>query len=206
MHHADIWTGLDALAASHGLTPSALARRAGLDATAFNPSKRVGPDGRPRWPSTESVARALNAVEASLGDLADLIENRTRRVRVPLIGFAEAGEAGYFDTHGLPTGPGWGIAAFPEDAGERLYALEVSGNSMEPVYRSGDRLIVSPGTPLRPGDRIVVRTTDGEVMAKELLTQTDDGMELGSLNPAFSPRHLARSDISWLARIQWVSQ
>ena len=74
MKHTDIWRGIDRLAAHHQLSASGLAKLAGLDATAFNPSKRKAKDGRPRWPSTESVARALDAVGAGFDDLAALIE------------------------------------------------------------------------------------------------------------------------------------
>ena len=54
--HDQIWNAIDRLAARAGLSPSALAKRAGLDPTTFNKSKRITPDGRERWPSTESVA------------------------------------------------------------------------------------------------------------------------------------------------------
>jgi phage repressor protein C with HTH and peptisase S24 domain len=64
--HSKIWTAIDALARRYGLSPSGLAKRAGLDATAFNRSKRVTPEGRPRWPTTESVAKVLAATGASL--------------------------------------------------------------------------------------------------------------------------------------------
>ena len=59
MQHSQIWRAIDALAARRGLSPSGLARAAGLDPTTFNKSKREATDGRPRWPSTESLARAL---------------------------------------------------------------------------------------------------------------------------------------------------
>ena len=51
--HAQIWTALDRLAERAGLSPSGLARKAGLDPTTFNKSKRITGDGRERWPSTE---------------------------------------------------------------------------------------------------------------------------------------------------------
>jgi phage repressor protein C with HTH and peptisase S24 domain len=63
--HRTIWDGIDALARRHGLSVSALARLAGLDATAFNPSKRINKDGRERWPSTESIAKVLDATGES---------------------------------------------------------------------------------------------------------------------------------------------
>src|SRR4030095_13492706 len=59
LQHADVWRGIDRLAAKHGLSASGLARRAGLDPTAFNPSKRITREGRPRWPSTESLSKIL---------------------------------------------------------------------------------------------------------------------------------------------------
>jgi len=43
--HGKIWTAIDALASRYGLLPSGLAKRAGLDVTAFNPSKRVTTTG-----------------------------------------------------------------------------------------------------------------------------------------------------------------
>ena len=57
--HNQIWNAIDRLAARAKLTASGLAKKAGLDPTTFNKSKRITPEGRPRWPSTESVAKAL---------------------------------------------------------------------------------------------------------------------------------------------------
>ena len=44
-NHESIWAAIDALAAKKGLSASGLAKKAGLDPTAFNPSKRHGADG-----------------------------------------------------------------------------------------------------------------------------------------------------------------
>jgi phage repressor protein C with HTH and peptisase S24 domain len=74
MRHKDIWRALDDLAAQNGLTPSGLARVAGLDPTSFNPSKRAARDGRPRWPSTESLARVFEAVGSGFDDFAARVE------------------------------------------------------------------------------------------------------------------------------------
>src|SRR5262249_372910 len=73
MKHDDIWRALDTLAAENGLSASGLARRAGLDPTTFNPSKRRMQDGRARWPSTESVAKVLEATGASLEAFTALV-------------------------------------------------------------------------------------------------------------------------------------
>ena len=205
MRHADIWRGIDRLAAHNGLSASGLARLAGLDATAFNPSKRTAKDGRPRWPSTESVASALSAVGAGFDDLAAMIEGK-RGASAPLIGLAQAGNDGFFDDSGFPAGEGWDEVRFPGLGVETVYALEISGDSMEPAYRAGDRIIVSPEAPIRRGDRVVAKTIEGEVMAKLLGQRTEKRVELISFNPAYEPRQFAPQQIAWMARILWASQ
>src|SRR5688572_11000603 len=177
--HSQVWTAIDRLAERAGMSPSGLAKRSGLDPTTFNKSKRITPDGRPRWPSTESIAKILGAtnttIDGFVGLITDVARSNTRSL--PLIGFAQAGSGGYFDDAGFPTGRGWDEIAFPAIDDEHAYALEISGDSMEPAYRDGDVVMVSPGAPIRRGDRVVVRTREGEVMAKELKRRTAKTIE-----------------------------
>jgi phage repressor protein C with HTH and peptisase S24 domain len=205
--HHQIWTALDRLAERAGLSPSGLAKRSGLDPTTFNKSKRITRDGRERWPSTESVAKALAATNTAIDIFVQLIEETARAAQaVPLLGFAEAGSGGYFDDGGFPVGKGWDEVGLPSVSDEHAYALEISGDSMKPAYRDGDVIIVSPGTPIRRGDRVVVKTKDGEVMVKELKRRTAKTLELQSLNPAHADRTLSPADVEWIARIVWASQ
>ena len=205
--HDQIWTALDRLAERAGLSPSGLAKRAGLDPTTFNKSKRITPDGRERWPSTESVAKALAATNSSIDTFVQLIGDSARTVQsVPLLGFAQAGAGGHFDDGGFPAGKGWDEVGLPAVNDEHAYALEISGDSMKPAYRDGDIIVVSPGTPIRRGDRVVVKTSDGEVMVKELKRRTAKTLELQSLNPNHVDRMLAAGDVEWIARIVWASQ
>jgi len=205
--HAQIWNALDKLAARSKLSPSGLAKRAGLDPTTFNKSKRITPDGRARWPSTESVAKALQATGVSVDSFVSLIVDTSAAAQaVPLIGFAEAGQGGYFDDGGFPVGKGWDEIAFPKVSDDHAYALEISGDSMMPAYRAGDVIIVSPAAPVRRGDRVVVKTKKGEVMVKELKRQTAKSVELKSLNADHPDRSLAIDDVVWIARIVWASQ
>ncbi|MGI2032674.1 S24 family peptidase [Rhizobium panacihumi] len=223
LSHETIWSALDALAERHQLTPSGLARRAGLDPTSFNKSKRQGPDGRMRWPSTESISKVLEATGSSIDQfLAFLgpepvhapqpaalpeVTYPPRSSGIPLLGFAQAGAGGFFDDGGFPAGQGWDVVDFPAaPTSGAVYALEVQGDSMLPLYRDGDRLIVEPGAQVRRGDRVVVKTREGEVMAKVLLRQSAKSIELNSLNPAHPNRTFEMSEIEWIARIIWASQ
>jgi len=205
--HEQIWTALDRLAERAGMSASGLAKKSGLDPTTFNKSKRVTADGRERWPSTESVAKAIAATNSSIDSFVQLIGDTARTAQtVPLLGLAEAGSSGAFDDGGFPAGKGWEAMALPAVDDEHAYALEISGDQMRPAYRDGDVIVVSPTMPIRRGDRVVVKTIDGEVMVKELRRRTAKALELQSLNPAQADRTLAAADVEWIARIVWATQ
>jgi phage repressor protein C with HTH and peptisase S24 domain len=209
LSHAQVWQGVDALAARAGLTPSALARLAGLDPTSFNRSKRLSAEtpARPRWPSTESLAKVLQATGSSLADFAALADGSTGPgPRVPLIGMAQAGEGGFFDDAGLPAGEGWDEVEVPGPIREGMFALEVTGDSMAPLYRAGDRIVVDRRAEPRRGDRVALRTHAGEVMVKELARLTAQRLELRSLNLDYPDPVVARREIDWIARVLWASQ
>lgn len=212
LKHADIWRAIDRLAARHGLSASGLAKRGGLDPTTFNVSKRTSADGKLRWPSTESIAKVLEATGSSFSEFVELTGAAAASIgaggvqRVPVIGYAQAGAEGFFDDAGYPVGNGWDELEFPHVGDDKAYALEVSGDSMEPVYRDGDIIIVSPSANIRRGDRVVVRTKGGEVMAKQLARHTATKLDLVSLNKAHPDRSLPMSEVAWMARIVWASQ
>lgn len=219
LSHKGIWQAIDTLAEHYKMSASGLARRAGLDPTSFNKSKRLGPDGRERWPSTESISKVLEATGASLDEFMNYLVRANAAAipdgsflpqtsSIPLLGFAQAGAGGFFDDGGFPAGQGWDVVEFPAAVSKQasVYALEVQGDSMMPLYRDGDRLIVEPGAQVRKGDRVVVKTREGEVMAKVLARQSARSIELSSLNPEHPNRNFAVEDVEWIARIIWASQ
>jgi phage repressor protein C with HTH and peptisase S24 domain len=209
LSHDRIWTAIDALAARYGMTASGLARKAGLDPTSFNRSKRTSPEGRDRWPSTESVAKILRATGAPLEDFLRLVEpgGELRRSMIPLIGMTQAGAGKLFTERGLPAGgPGWDEIEFPDFGQEKVFAIEVTGDSMLPLYRDGDVLIVSPTASLRKGDRVVVRTRAGEVSAKELRRRTARTLELRSLDPRHPDRTIPMEEVAFVGRVMWARQ
>jgi phage repressor protein C with HTH and peptisase S24 domain len=213
LSHDRVWAAIDALAERYSLSASGLARRAGLDSTAFNKSKRLSSDGRPRWPSTESLAKVMEATGASLDEFMVLLGGRAngdaprpRQSGVPLVGFAQAGAGGFFDDAGFPVGHGWDLIELPAQSTASSYALKVQGDSMLPLYRNGDVLIVEPGARVGKGDRVVVKTVAGEVMAKVLSRRTEKSILLISLNPEHPNREFSTHEIEWVARIVWASQ
>ena len=154
-------------------------------------------------------ARGLTAVlqstGVSLAQFAALADDDAPPV-IPLLGLAQAGQDGFFDEAGLPAADGWEQTDLPR-ASDTLFSLRITGDSMAPLYREGDRVIVDRAVvDVRRGDRVVVRTTGGETLAKEIAALNARQITLASINPAYAPRLLPRADIAWMARIQWVSQ
>jgi phage repressor protein C with HTH and peptisase S24 domain len=205
--HEQIWTALDRLAARASLSPSGLARRAGLDPTTFNKSKRVAADGRERWPSTESVAKALAATESSIDTFVQLIGDGPPPAQsVPLMAWAQAAQRGHFDERGHPAGKGWDELALPSACDEHAFALEISGDALAPAYRDGDVIVLSPATAIRRGDRVVVKMRDGELLIGQLKRRSAKAIEVAPLGAVQADRTLATAEVEWIARIVWVRQ
>ena len=209
LKHGEIWAAIDALARDHGLTASALARKAGLDPTTFNKSKRITREGKPRWPSTESVAKVLEATGAPLAAFVGYIDKLAAgspSATMPMIAIGQAGEPGRFDANGRPVGDGWDEIPFPIVDDPHAFALEIAGPSLEPFFRDGDILVVSPAATPRRGDRVAVLTVAGDVVIRPLIRRTARRLDLAALGPGLPPLGIAAEDFLWIARILWASQ
>lgn len=205
--HSQIWTAIDMLAANHGLSASGLARRAGLDPTTFNKSKRMTADGRQRWPSTESVAKVLLATGASLDDFVALVSRvmPSGGPRLPLIAGAQAARLG---TPPQASGDGSGLkdltlAALAEPG---AFVLELDAESPTPLYRAGDLLVVVPESSYRRGDRLVIRLQTGTLVIGALRRETARAIEIADGGANAGTGEVAKAAISWMGRIHWASQ
>ena len=210
--HDWIWSAIDTLAERHGLTPSALARLAGLDPTTFNRSKRVTAEGRPRWPSTESIAKVLEATGTTLDDFASL-----ELEEVPEISFAsDEGEISGVPVVGEVRG---GLVSDWEpplehkmaangrdtvDQGNRRFALTVADSSLEPAYSAGNVLVVSEAAEPQAGDRVMVKPSGMPVLPRLLVSASASRIELGTFGSSAKRIALRRRDVDWIARIVMV--
>ncbi|MBN8533121.1 MAG: helix-turn-helix transcriptional regulator [Rhizobiales bacterium] len=202
--HAQIWNAIDALARRQGMTPSALAKRAGLDATTFNKSKRQSAEGHPRWPSTESIAKILAATQVSIDDFLDLISSENPTHKLPFRVMEDV-DASSFDDGGQATGAGWDQIEVPGADHADAFAIGISGDAHAPVYRDGAVLIASSSSPRRRGDRIMLFARDGTLTLAELGHETSRQLQLRGLDGSDMPPQ-KMSDLRLIARILWVSQ
>lgn len=210
LRHQDVWAAIDQFAADRGFSPSGLARSAGLDPTTFNKSKRVARDGRPRWPSTESIAKVLAATGATISDFVTYIGKTQGAAsvmrRLPMIALAQTAAKGSFDGSGRPAGNAWSEIPAPEIADHAAYAIQVTGDGLAPIYRAGDMLIVSPGASLRRGDRVVVHMVDGEVAIRTFIRRGTKKVDLAALGMTQGERSVPVDSVAFIHRIVWASQ
>lgn len=211
--HDKIWRAIEKLAEINGYSASGLARRAGLDPTTFNKSKRTSPDGKLRWPSTESISRILDATGTELPAFVALMDERdssaphSESPALPLLRLDRAARGGCFDADGAPVGAEWKQADIfrKDDTGGRpVHMIEISGRAFEPLYRDGDRLILSPSAPLRRGDRAVIGLADKKIVIGEVTRRTATRLALDL--PSGDAQTFSAPEIAWTARVLWTGQ
>ena len=152
--------------------------------------------------------------EALRGMLAEVLRGKLASTgesehgaRVPVIGHAEAGgvelEYEYTD-HGYPPGAADEHLSPTEELGDpSAYGLAIRGRSMEPLFRDGDRVVVSPARPFVPGRLHVVHSKKGQVQLR-LVERHGDTYSLLSINPSYPPIYLQIGDVAWLHAVTWV--
>ncbi|WP_259780964.1 helix-turn-helix transcriptional regulator [Aestuariispira ectoiniformans] len=208
MDHKSIWRAVDRLAASRRLSVSALARRAGLDPTAFNKSKRVLADGRAHWPGTESLSKVMAAVNCPPQEFFGLMQEHTPVVagaEIPCRAF-EGTRPGDFDRDGFPRADGWASRPFPEVPDSTLFGLEISDDRYEPVFRAGALVVVAPRLSVRRGDRVAAHLKGDGVRLLELERVTMHRIAFRLLSPERTILERPSTDVVWQSRIVWSSQ
>lgn len=178
-----------------GLTIEELAEMAGLSRSYLN--------------ELELGAKVINAsrlqqVAASLGvQPEDLIARSVRPIAVP--GRAGAGAEVYMvDDHAKGDGL-YMVECPPQLSAADIVAVEVVGDSMDPIYAEGDLLFYSRqvvGVPTESiGQKCICEDQDGRVWVKQVRNGTEPGLfHLISLNPTAENKHNAR--LRWAARVR----
>ncbi len=209
--HEQIWAAIDRLAESHGYSTSGLAKNAGLDPTTFNRSKRLGPDGKQRWPSTESISKILAVTETKMSEFVALMDSSKAGIpfKIPMAGCDGDSNGNLFkDIQSAPNDV-WTYFPFPfpnEGTRDDLFALKLNDNFLEPLYRKNDVLVVEKANKLKQGDRVIILTKDNHMYVQEVFRMSDAGFHFHSLNPEADDQLLKSNEIHWIAKIVWVSQ
>lgn len=207
MKYEQVWDAVDKLARAHGLSPSGLAKKAGLDATTFNKSKRIRPDGKKRWPSLDSINKILDACNVTFEQFYSLIdEGLTPEMMnaVPYINYSRLGSEKEIRDNRLVTDD-WKRMHFP-DASSNLYAIDIDVSDFEPFFKNGSAIIVAKNSEIRKNDRIVVILKNGDILIKEFVHRTPSTLVLCDLADSRREMNVNLVDIELINRILWAGQ
>ncbi|MCX4348881.1 MAG: helix-turn-helix transcriptional regulator [Alphaproteobacteria bacterium] len=207
MQYEQVWDAVDKLARLHGLSPSGLAKKAGLDATTFNKSKRVRPDGKKRWPSLDSINKIINACNISFEQFYSLIDEELQPESlnsVPYIKFSELGN-GINILNDEPQTDSWTRKNFPATTAG-LYGIELDVDDYVPLYRKNSTIIAAKNAEICKGDRMVVFCKNNDILIKEFAHRTATTLVLSDIMDSRKTTEVNITDIALVSRIYWVSQ
>jgi phage repressor protein C with HTH and peptisase S24 domain len=198
--HNDIWTALDRLAEAKGLSASGLARQAGLDPTAFNRSKRISPNGKPRWPSTESIAKVLDVTESTMMELFTLIDlNEGAPPAVPLVPFA------YVRSGKLTAPKNHDVVRVAFKVSDQAFAVSIDDNRLTPLFRNGAILVADPGVKCKPDDRVLFYVRKDGLKGGVLKSTQKRTYSVLLPGSDFHEESFSEDKVEWIARILWSS-
>ncbi|MBT3396510.1 MAG: helix-turn-helix transcriptional regulator [Alphaproteobacteria bacterium] len=77
---------------------------------------------------------------------------------------------------------------------------------MMPVFRRGSIVVASPSESVKRGDRVIVRTTAGKMLVRELIRQSAKKIEVRELGHQQTESEIPMDQVSWITRIMWAGQ
>lgn len=77
---------------------------------------------------------------------------------------------------------------------EEYYALQVTGDSMEPLFSDGDIAIVHKQDDFESGNTCIVLINGDEATVKKVV-RMEDGIDLIAMNPYYPIRHFSKEDM-----------
>jgi phage repressor protein C with HTH and peptisase S24 domain len=206
LSHTQIWDAIDLLAAEHGLTVSGLARLSGLDPTTFNRSKRTNRGGKARWPSTESIAKILVATDTPLDRFYAFLRDKeaTPQRTYPvhrLDSIVPAVQPS--DETDSPIRAAAPMISLDDPA---AFAIEVTGDGLEPIYRHGTILFVSPAAPIQAGDPVYITIEGGAGHVGRLLCRDRRKIAIHPLRIGDAEKMVfGNKSVVLVARILWAA-
>jgi phage repressor protein C with HTH and peptisase S24 domain len=116
--------------------------------------------------------------------------------RAPSVTWAAAGQAQSYDDI---------VAKFDETVetecrDPKSFAIILEGDSMEPKFYAGDRVVCAPSSEPRNGDAVIAKLQDGRLMFKYFFRTGPEGarVKLLSENPNYGSLEFDRSDFLFL--------
>ena len=126
---------------------------------------------------------------------------------IPVISAVQAGQLKDMENPYSP-GDGYSIEYTDQKLSRWAFALEVEGESMMPIFKPGDRLIVDPDLAPQPGDFVIARNGSDQATFKKYRPRgmDENGNMIFELVPLNDDYPTMRSDIEHLIVIGVVTE
>ncbi len=214
MINQDPRTRLLQLAGEHGISLSRLSELIGRNATYLQQFIRKGSPRKLEEGDRRTLARFFGVEEGELGAPEDISfptgPNRKPKaewVAVPRLALGASAGPGTIAAEEAPVGAFGFSARWLREQGlpaERLSAIRVEGDSMEPLLRDGDEILVDHSPrPLRDGIHVV--RVGETLLVKRLDTARPGRIALVSDNPAYRAIELPPEEVQVIGRVVWKS-
>ena len=130
-------------------------------------------------------------IERELNNINTIPLSNMQQTEIPVLGLVKAGydylanenKIGHIYLDFKPTDP------------ENYYALQVTGDSMEPLFSDGDVAIVHKQDDFENGNTCVVLINGDEATVKKVI-KTDDGIDLIAMNPYYPKKHFTKDEMA----------
>jgi repressor LexA len=145
------------------------------------------------YPRIDKIQRMADYFKIEKSDLVEPrnTNKKTTSFRIPVLGRVAAG----IPLEMVEDVTDWEEIGEPMAKKGNIFALKISGNSMEPRIQDGDVVIIHQQDDAESGDTVIV-TVNGDDATCKRLRKYKDGIELIPMNPTYSPMFFSNQEIS----------
>lgn len=176
-----------------------LVEKTGLDKTLIN--KYLSGKANAKQDKLTILADALNVneiwlmgyevpMDRNLNSLNITPISKLNQLQIPILGKVKAGYNYLADENKIGR---LYLDYIPSDP-ENYYALQVTGDSMEPLFSNGDIAIIHKQDDFESGNTCIVLINGDEATVKKVV-RMEDGIDLIAKNPYYPVRHFSSEDM-----------
>lgn len=174
------------------IKPIELAEKTGIDKSKI--SSYMSGRYKAKQDGVYLLAQALNVSEVWLMGYDVPMESipikNIEKIKIPVLGTVKAG----YDYLAQENIIGYESIDNVTDP-ENYYALQVTGDSMEPLFSDGDIAIVHKQDDFDSGNTCIVLVNGDEATVKKVV-RMDDGIDLIAMNPYYPVRHFSKNEMN----------
>lgn len=188
----------------HSLSQRAFASKTSLSPSYINTLEKIyNPKTNKPYSVTTDVATELaNAMNISIENLLSMLDKKQefninatsltdlQQTEIPVLGKVKAGYDYLADENKI----GHVYLDFKPSDPENYYALQVVGDSMEPLFSEGDIAIVHKQDEFESGNTCIVLVNGDEATVKKVV-RMDNGIDLIAMNPYYPIRHFTKNQM-----------